>query len=62
MLDGINLVLEEGEENKIKITGDNTENVVVINKTGSLTVRMQLVKKLKGQNTVVKLTHKAEFF
>ena len=29
---------------------------------GSLVVRMQLVKKLKGQNTVVKLTHKSRIF
>ena len=62
VLDGINLVLEEGEENILKITGDNIDNVVVINKSGSLTVRMQLVKKLKGQNTVVKLTHKSRVF
>ena len=62
VLDGINLVLEEGEENILKITGDNIDNVVVINKSGSLTVRMQLVKKLKGQNTVVKLTHKSRIF
>ena len=34
VLDGINVVLEPGEENKIKITGDNIDNVVVINKTG----------------------------
>lgn len=62
VLDGINVILEPGEENKIKITGDNIDNVVVINKTGSLVIRMQLVKKLKGQNTVVKLTHKSRIF
>ena len=50
VLDGINVVLEKSSENNIKITGDNTENVVVINKSGALTLRMQLVKKLKGQN------------
>jgi len=62
VLDGINLVLEEGEENMLKITGDNTENVVIINKSGSLTIRMQLVKKLKGQNTVVKLIYNSRIF
>ena len=29
VLDGINVVLEEGEENILKITGDNKEKVVV---------------------------------
>ena len=62
VLDGINVVLEKGEQNILKITGDNTENVVIINKSGSLIIRMQLVKKLKGQNTVVKLTHKSRIF
>ena len=62
VLDGINVVLEKGEQNVLKITGDNTENVVIINKSGSLIIRMQLVKKLKGQNTVVKLTHKSRIF
>jgi hypothetical protein len=62
VLDGINVVLEKSSENNIKITGDNTENVVVINKSGALTLRMQLVKKLKGQNTVIKLKHKSRIF
>ena len=62
VLDGINVVLEKGEQNVLKITGDYTENVVIINKSGSLIIRMQLVKKLKGQNTVVKLTHKSRIF
>ena len=61
-LDGINVILEKSSENNIKITGDNTENVVVINKSGTLILRMQLVKKLKGQNTVVKLKHKSRIF
>jgi len=62
VLDGINVVLEKSTENKIKITGDNSENVVVINKSGTLTLRMQLVKKLKGQNTVIKLKHRSTIF
>ena len=62
VLDGINVVLEKGDKNFLKITGDNTDNVVVLNKSGSLVIRMQLVKKLKGQNTVVKLTHKSIIF
>ena len=62
VLDGINVVLEKSSENNIKITGDNTENVVVINKSGTLILRMQLVKKLKGQNTVIKLKHKSRIF
>ena len=60
--DGINVVLERSSENNIKITGDNSENVVVINKSGSLTLKMQLIKKLKGQNTVIKLKHKSRIF
>jgi hypothetical protein len=62
VLDGINVVLEKATENNIKISGDNTENVVVINKSGTLILRMQLVKKLKGQNTVIKLKHKSRIF
>jgi hypothetical protein len=62
VLDGINVVLEKGEQNALKITGDNTENVVITNKSGTLIIKMQLIKKLKGQNTVVKLTHKSRIF
>ena len=62
VLDGINVVLEKAEKNVLKISGDNTENVVIINNSGSLLIRMQLIKKLKGQNTVVKLTHKSSIF
>ena len=62
VLDGINVILEKATENNIKISGDNTENVVVINKSGTLILRMQLVKKLKGQNTVIKLKHKSRIF
>ena len=51
VLDGINVVLEKGEQNVLKITGDNTENVVIINKSGSFTKRLQLVKK---QTAVIK--------
>ena len=48
VLDGINVVLEKAEKNVLKISGDNTENVVIINNSGSLLIRMQLIKKLKG--------------
>ena len=42
VIDGINVVLEKGEQNILKITGDNTENVVIINKSGSLIIECSL--------------------
>jgi hypothetical protein len=47
VLDGINVVLEKGEQNILKITGDNTENVVIINKIRLINNKNAACKKTK---------------
>ncbi|MBT8260142.1 MAG: DUF2807 domain-containing protein [Bacteroidia bacterium] len=53
--DLINLELIKSKENKIVISGKNTEDVVVLNKNGTLKIRMKLEKIFDGNNTEVKL-------
>ena len=43
--DGINLELVKHDENKVEITGKNTEFVVVKNKNGDLKIRLNLEKR-----------------
>ena len=44
--DGINLEIIKDSENKVKITGKNTQYVVVKNKNGDLKIRLNLEKKI----------------
>lgn len=53
--DGISINLIKSTENKAIITGDNTENVAVVNNNGVLKIRMQLVKIFSGYKTFVDL-------
>ena len=56
--DGINLELIKSEENKVEITGNNTNFVVVKNKNGDLKIRLNLEKKFSGDKTKVTLYYK----
>ena len=58
MYDGINLELIKSEENKVEITGNNTNFVVVKNKNGDLKIRLNLEKKFSGDKTKVTLYYK----
>ena len=53
--DGINLELIRSEENKVEITGKNTNFVVVKNKNGDLKIRLNLEKRFSGDRTKVTL-------
>ena len=53
--DLINVELIQSKENKVEISGTNTNDVVVINKNGILKIRMKLEKIFNGNKTEVKL-------
>lgn len=53
--DLISVELVHSDKNEVVITGKNTEDVVVINKNGTLKIRMKLEKIFDGSNTEVQL-------
>ena len=53
--DLIEVKMVKSEENKLVITGNNTEDVVVVNKNGKLKIRMTLEESFDGANTSVTL-------
>ena len=59
--DGINLELVKGDENKVEISGRNTDYVVVKNKNGDLKIRLNLEKRFSGDRTKVKLYYKSVY-
>lgn len=59
--DGINLELVKGGENKVEISGRNTDYVVVKNKNGDLKIRLNLEKRFSGDRTKVKLYYKSVY-
>ena len=56
--DGINLELVKSEENKVEITGKNTNFAVVKNKNGDLKIRLNLERRFSGDKTKVTLFYK----
>ena len=56
--DGINLELVKSDENKVEITGKNTNFVVVKNKNGDLKIRLNLERRFSGDKTKVSLFYK----
>lgn len=53
--DLINVELIESKQNKVIITGNNTENVLINNKNGTLKIKMNLKEIFDGNETQVKL-------
>src|SRR6056300_1220788 len=53
--DLINVELIESKQNKVIITGINTENVLINNKNGTLKIKMNLKEIFDGNETQVKL-------
>lgn len=53
--DLIEVTLVKSDENKVVISGINTEDLVVINKNGKLKIRMIFEKSFDGKNTTVTL-------
>ena len=56
--DGINLELIKSDENKVQITGKNTNFAVVKNKNGDLKIRLNLERRFSGDKTKVTLFYK----
>ena len=50
VFDRISVLLVEGSENKIEITGKRKDDVEIVNKNGDLKVRMKFGKLLKGDD------------
>lgn len=55
VFDLIEVELVKSDENKVVISGRNTEDLLVINKNGKLKIRMVLEKRFDGKNTTVTL-------
>jgi hypothetical protein len=53
--DRIEVELIKSDTNKVLITGSNTSDVVLVNKNGTLKIRMTVPKVFDGANTTVKL-------
>lgn len=56
--DLINVELVKSDENKAIISGDNKSDVELINKNGSLRIKMRLGQNFEGNKTVVTLYYK----
>lgn len=53
--DRIEVELIKAESNKVVITGKNIEDVVIVNKNGTLKIRMSVPKIFNGEETTVQL-------
>ena len=58
VFDLINVELVESNENKIEITGEETSNVLIVQKNDVLKIKMRLNKSFNGNRTFVKLFYK----
>lgn len=56
--DLINLVMIQSDENKLTITGDNKDDVVIVNRNGKLKIKMNIEESFDGSNTDVTLHYK----
>ena len=57
--DLINVELVKSNENKVEISGENASEVVIINKDGTLKIRLNLEESFDGNKTNVKLFYTA---
>ena len=60
--DGINVVLTKSNRNFLEISGENAQNVVVVNRSGTIKLKMEFLKKFKGENTIINIEHKTPVF
>ncbi|MAU14683.1 MAG: chaperonin [Muricauda sp.] len=58
--DGISINLIKSNENKAVITGENIDNVAIVNNDGILKIRMEIFKIFSGYRTYVDLYHSEE--
>ncbi|MEH6681371.1 MAG: head GIN domain-containing protein [Sediminicola sp.] len=58
IFDLIEVNLIHSDENRVFIKGENVDDILVINKNGTLKIRMQLDKKFRGEDTVVEIHYR----
>lgn len=58
--DGISIELIKSNENKVEITGANTQKVAIVNNRGVLKIRMKIDKIFSGYRTFIKLYHSGD--
>src|SRR5690606_32779029 len=56
--DRIEVELIKSDDNKVVVTGNNTEDVIFVNKNGNLKIKMSLKKAFDGNLTTVQLYYK----
>jgi hypothetical protein len=56
--DKIEVTLVSSDKNKVEITGNDIDNVSVVNKNGSLKIKMNLVNSFQGDNVKATLYYK----
>ena len=56
--DGLNVELIKSDENRVEITGKNTDYIVVKNKNGDLKIRLSVEKRFSGNRTKVSVFYK----
>ncbi|MCW1952591.1 MAG: DUF2807 domain-containing protein [Flavobacteriia bacterium] len=59
--DGLSVSLEKGTENKLFISGEDPENVTIVNDNGVLKIKMKFKKMFSGFRTFVRLTYVSDF-
>ena len=62
VFDEISAELIRSEENKIVISGENTDEVTVLNKNGKLKIRMNITELFNGHRTFVKIYHTNDIY
>lgn len=62
VFDEISAELIRSEENKIVISGQNTDEVTVLNKNGKLKIRMNITELFNGHRTFVKIYHTNDIY
>ena len=58
VFDGLSVSVKKGPSNALTVSGEDTENVTVVNEKGVLKIRMKFKKMFSGYNTFISLTVK----
>jgi hypothetical protein len=58
IFDLVEVNLIHSDENKVLIKGENVDDILIVNKNGTLKIRMQLDKKFRGEDTFVEVHYR----
>lgn len=58
IFDLIEVNLIHSDENKVLIKGENVDDILIVNKNGTLKIRMELDKKFRGEDTFVEVHYR----